>query len=211
MPGDDTRQLDWRVYSRTDRHYVKQYEAETNAHTVALVDISASMNYASQPDGVSKLDYARYLTACLLHFSRGQRDRVGLVTFDDRIRDYVPPSARNFDRTEVGAGVTEMVEAGRDLMGIDAGRNHGLGWGTVMLLKQAMERAGSTDPAAVMAQVLSGDSFEMPYGEYGFLQCGQADIRVGVVGFDADGRVMVADRGYAEADPAVVSREDLCQ
>ncbi|MEK9507374.1 DUF58 domain-containing protein [Gaopeijia maritima] len=98
VPGDDTRHLDWRLFARTDRHYVKQYEAETNANVVALVDVSASMNYASDPEAVTKLDYARYLAACLLHFSRGQRDRVGLVTFDDRIRDYVPASARNLDR-----------------------------------------------------------------------------------------------------------------
>ena len=118
---------------------------------------------------------------------------------------------RTFDRQGGDVGAIALAEASEDILGVAASRNHGLGWGTVMLLKQAMERAGSTDPAAVMAEVLSGDSFEMPYGEYGFLQCGQADIRVGVVGFDADGRVMVADRGYAEADPAVVSREDLCQ
>lgn len=98
VPGDDTRHLDWRLYARTDRHYVKQYEAETNANVVAIVDVSASMDYVSDPEGVSKLDYARYLAACLLHFSRKQRDRVGLITFDDKIRDYVPTSARNLDR-----------------------------------------------------------------------------------------------------------------
>ncbi|MDT8342688.1 MAG: DUF58 domain-containing protein [Longimicrobiales bacterium] len=95
VPGDDVRHLDWRLYARTDRHYVKQYEAETNADVVALVDVSASMGYGS--GAVSKLDYARFLAACLLHFSRGQRDRVGVVTFDDGIVDYVPPSARNLE------------------------------------------------------------------------------------------------------------------
>ena len=97
VPGDDTRHLDWRLFARTDRHYVKQYEAETNANVMALIDVSASMSYGSDPEGLTKLDYARFLTACLLHFSRGQRDRVGLATFDDDLRDYVPPSARNLD------------------------------------------------------------------------------------------------------------------
>jgi uncharacterized protein (DUF58 family) len=108
VPGDDVRHLDWRLYARSDRHYVKQYEAETNANVVALLDVSASMGYGSGE--VTKLDYARFLTACLLHFSRGQRDRVGLVTFDDGIADYVPPSARNLElalhvlaRTEAAA------------------------------------------------------------------------------------------------------------
>ncbi len=118
---------------------------------------------------------------------------------------------RSFDRQGGDAGAIALQGAAQDVLGLAASRNHGLGWGTVMLLKQAMERAGSTDPAAVMAQVLSGDTFEMPYGEYGFLQCGQADIRVGVAGFDDSGRLLVADRGYAEADPAVLSRDDLCE
>jgi uncharacterized protein (DUF58 family) len=96
VPGDDTRHLDWRLYARTDRHYVKQYEAETNANLMALVDVSASMNYGSHD--VSKLDYARYLTACLLYLSRRQRDRVGLGTFDRAFRDWVRPSARGLDR-----------------------------------------------------------------------------------------------------------------
>ena len=95
VPGDDTRHLDWRLYARTDRHYVKQYEAETNANVVALVDVSASMNYGSEQ--LTKLDYARYLAACLLYFSRQQRDRVGLVTFDRQIRTWVPPSAKNLE------------------------------------------------------------------------------------------------------------------
>lgn len=95
VPGDDTRHLDWRLYARTDRHYVKQYEAETNANVVALVDVSASMGYGSGE--VTKLDYARYLAACLLHFSRKQRDRVGLATFADGIVDFVRPSAKSLD------------------------------------------------------------------------------------------------------------------
>ncbi|MEQ9568992.1 MAG: DUF58 domain-containing protein [Longimicrobiales bacterium] len=110
VPGDDTRHLDWRLFARSDRHYVKQYEAETNANVMALIDVSASMSYRSDPEGVTKLDYARYLTACLLHFSRGQRDRVGLATFDDDIRDYVPTSARNLDRA---LHVLARAEAGR--------------------------------------------------------------------------------------------------
>jgi uncharacterized protein (DUF58 family) len=97
VPGDDTRHLDWRLYARTDRHYVKQYEAETNANVMALLDVSASMDFRSDAAGVTKLDYARFLTACLLHFSRGQRDRVGLATFDEEVVEWVPSSAKNLD------------------------------------------------------------------------------------------------------------------
>jgi len=95
MPGDDIRRIDWRLFGRTDRHYVKLFEAETNANFIVLLDVSRSMSFGSHP--VTKLDYARYLAACLTYFARRQRDRVGLVTFDDDVVEYVPASAKNLD------------------------------------------------------------------------------------------------------------------
>ena len=95
MPGDDIRRVDWRVYGRTDRFYVKEYEADTNANFSILFDISRSMDYTSHE--VSKLDYGRYMAACLAYFSRQQRDRVGMVSFDTDIVDYVPASAKHLD------------------------------------------------------------------------------------------------------------------
>jgi uncharacterized protein (DUF58 family) len=95
MPGDDIRWIDWRVFGRTDRFYVKQFEADTNANFSVILDVSRSMSYASGE--VSKLDYGRYLAACLTYFSRQQRDRVGMVTFDGDIVHYVPPSAKHLD------------------------------------------------------------------------------------------------------------------
>lgn len=94
-PGDDIRRIDWRVFGRTDRFYVKEYEADTNANFSILFDISRSMDYTSHE--VSKLNYGRYLAACLAYFSRQQRDRVGIVTFDTDIVDYVPASAKHLD------------------------------------------------------------------------------------------------------------------
>lgn len=94
-PGDDLRRVDWRVFARTDRFYVKQFEADSNANCVVALDISASMRFGST--GLSKLDYARYLAASLLYFSHRQRDRVGLVTFDTDVRAFVPPSAKHLD------------------------------------------------------------------------------------------------------------------
>ena len=93
MPGDDLRRVDWRLYGRTDRYYLKEFEADTNTTVGVLLDISRSMSYASS--GISKLDYGRYLAACLLYFSRNQRDRVAFATFDDAIVEVVPPSARH--------------------------------------------------------------------------------------------------------------------
>lgn len=95
MPGDDIRRIDWRLYARTDRHYIKLFEAETNANFLVLLDVSRSMSYGSHQ--VSKLDYARYLSACLSFFSHRQRDRVGLVSFDHEIVEYVPASMKHMD------------------------------------------------------------------------------------------------------------------
>jgi uncharacterized protein (DUF58 family) len=95
MPGDDIRRMDWRLFARTDRHYIKLFEAETNANFSVVLDVSASMSYGSHE--VTKLDYARYLSACLAYLSNRQRDRVGLVTFDHEIVEYLPPAMRPID------------------------------------------------------------------------------------------------------------------
>jgi uncharacterized protein (DUF58 family) len=95
VAGDDIRRVDWRIYARTDRYFVKQYEADTNANFAVLLDVSKSMGFAS--GGVSKLEYAKYLAACLGYLSYRQRDRVGITTFDEDIVAYVPPSAKHFN------------------------------------------------------------------------------------------------------------------
>jgi uncharacterized protein (DUF58 family) len=93
MPGDDIRRIDWRLYARTDRFYLKEFEADSNTDLVQLVDVSRSMRFTSHT--VTKLDYARYLSASLAHLARKQRDRVGLLMFDEDVVDFVPPSAKH--------------------------------------------------------------------------------------------------------------------
>jgi uncharacterized protein (DUF58 family) len=107
-PGDDLRRVDWRVFARTDRYYVKQFEADSNANIVVALDVSTSMRFGSS--GVTKLDYGRFLAASLLYFSHKQRDRVGLVTFDTEVVEFVPPSARHL---EFGLYALDRVSDGR--------------------------------------------------------------------------------------------------
>ena len=95
MPGDDIRRLDWRLFARSDRFHIKEFEADTNANFVAVTDLSASMDFGRR--GISKFDYARILAAVLAAFSRKQRDRVGLATFDREVETFVPPSAKNLE------------------------------------------------------------------------------------------------------------------
>ena len=108
MPGDDIRRIDWSLFARTDRHYIKLFEAETNANFAVLLDVSRSMSFGSH--SVTKLDYARYLAAALLFFSNRQRDRVGLVTFNHEIVEYVPSSMKHMDTV---LHVLDRAEAGR--------------------------------------------------------------------------------------------------
>ena len=95
VAGDDIRRVDWKLWARTDRYYVKQYEADTNTNFTILLDISRSMKFSS--GGVTKLDYGSFLGACLGYLATRQRDRVGIITFDQDIVTHVPPSAKHFD------------------------------------------------------------------------------------------------------------------
>jgi uncharacterized protein (DUF58 family) len=98
MPGDDIRRIDWRLFARSDRHYIKEFEADTNTNFMVLLDVSPSMRYrggAPEDGRVTKLQYACFLAAALSYFSSTQRDRVGLATFDRDLVDYVPCSAKH--------------------------------------------------------------------------------------------------------------------
>jgi uncharacterized protein (DUF58 family) len=109
IPGDDLSTIDWKVYARSDRHYVKKFEEETNLDCHVMLDVSASMDYGSR--GMTKYEYGQCVAASLGYLMNRQRDRVGLTAFDDRIVAMLPPSARSghlrtllitLDRLEIG-------------------------------------------------------------------------------------------------------------
>lgn len=92
-PGDDLRHVDWNLFARTERTYLKRYRGETNSQLTILLDASNSMQYTSQPG--SKLNYARYVAAALFYLAiHNQRDPAGLIVFDDEVRKFVRPSTR---------------------------------------------------------------------------------------------------------------------
>jgi uncharacterized protein (DUF58 family) len=97
VPGDDIRRVDWRLFARTDRFYIKEYEADSNSNFAVLLDVSKSMGFGS--DGMTKLDYGRMLAGCLTYLVHKQRDRVGLVAFDNDVVEFVPPSAKHMEVT----------------------------------------------------------------------------------------------------------------
>jgi uncharacterized protein (DUF58 family) len=111
QPGDDIRRIDWRVYGRTDRYYVKEYEADTNAAVTFALDASGSMDFGS--GAVTKFDYGRFLVASLAWLSQHQGDRVGLVTFAGDLLEVVPPSTRHLRLILHTLGRARAAGAGR--------------------------------------------------------------------------------------------------
>ena len=118
VPGDELRQIDWAVFGKTDRFYVKKFEAETNLACHLVVDTSASMAYPEpgQTDRMSKLDYAICLAAALGYLMIHQQDAVGLVRFDSRLRAYLPPSSKRVHLTRI-IGELAGVKPARDEAG----------------------------------------------------------------------------------------------
>lgn len=95
VPGDDIRTIDWKLFGKTDRLYIREYEEETNLRCTILLDSSGSMGYSgSRSNGSTKHDYAVRTAACLAYLMLQQQDSVGLVTFDKEVRSYIPPRAR---------------------------------------------------------------------------------------------------------------------
>ncbi|MEO7135273.1 MAG: DUF58 domain-containing protein [Vicinamibacterales bacterium] len=145
LPGDDLANLDWKVFARSDKHFIKKYEEETNLTCHLLLDVSRSMGYGSGE--ITKLQYASYLTGALAYLMHRQRDSFGLIEFDDSIAALLPASARAghlravllaLERIKMGTR-TNVAKPLRDLAA--AVRKRGM----VVLVSDLLD-----DPAAVL-------------------------------------------------------------
>jgi len=114
-PGDDLRRIDWKLYARSDRHYIKEYEEETNLVAYVLLDISESMRYASAE--LSKLEYGCYVAASLTYLMLRQRDSVGLVLFDDQVRRFIGDSSNPGHRRELIEALENIRPEGKTELG----------------------------------------------------------------------------------------------
>jgi len=149
VPGDDIKHLDWKVFAKSDRYYLKQFEEETNLACNILVDVSPSMDYKAEGARWTKLEYACRMAACLSYLMISQRDATGLMTFDNKIQEVLPargsPAHRQLilatlDNTKAGTGDTDL-----------AGPMHGLAEslkkrGMIVLLSDLLD-----DPVRVMS------------------------------------------------------------
>lgn len=111
-PGDDLRHVDWNLFARTERCYLKRYRGETNSQLTILLDASNSMKYSSHT--VSKMDYARFAAASLFYLAiHNQRDPAGLIVFDDEVRNYIRPSTRQGQLHRLLAGLEQAEPRAR--------------------------------------------------------------------------------------------------
>lgn len=173
LPGDDLATLDWKVFARSDKHFVKKYEEETNLTCHILIDVSRSMGYKSGE--VTKLQYASYLSGALAYLMHRQRDSFGLIAFDDSISALLPSSARAgqlravllaLERLELG-GATNVAKPLNDLA--SAVRKRGM----VVLISDLLDEPASvleglkhfryrgTD--VIVFQVLDPDELKFPF------------------------------------------------
>jgi uncharacterized protein (DUF58 family) len=149
-PGDEIKHIDWKVFGKTDRYYVKQFEEETNLACYLLLDASGSMGYKSTADekGLTKLQYASYMAACLSYLMMRQHDAVGLLTFDDKVRTVLPPRARQSHMKHI-LSTLDTIQPGGETSG--AGAMHDLAEGLkrrglIILISDLLD-----DPAAVLS------------------------------------------------------------
>ena len=91
VPGDDVKRIDWRAFAKSERYYIKQYEVSTNLRAHIVLDASGSMAYKGEHDTMSKFRYGQFIAACLSYLVLHQQDSAGLITFDNKVRDFIPP------------------------------------------------------------------------------------------------------------------------
>ena len=173
-PGDDLRRLDWRVYARSDRHYIKQYEEESNVRVTFVVDASASMNYRGSAI-LSKFDYAATLVVSLAMLLTRQQDPVGLVLFDEKANTVLPPNATPSQVLVMSGLLERCVPARRTELGgllrslTDQSRRRSLMilvsdlFTDLDLVYEGLNRLRFLGHEVLVMQVLDRDEMELPF------------------------------------------------
>ncbi|MBN1417697.1 MAG: DUF58 domain-containing protein [Planctomycetes bacterium] len=172
-PGDDVRHVDWKVFGRTDRFYVKQYEEETNLRATILLDTSESMQYGAGP--LPKLGYGQTIAAAIAFLILRQQDAAGLITFDSEIRRIVPPSSSQSHLAAIVEALEDVRPARRtDLAAVLRAVAAQIRWkGLLILISDMFDhldriRAGLSELRhhrhdVLLFHVLDGDELSFPF------------------------------------------------
>lgn len=187
VAGDEIRHLDWRVYGKTDRFYIREYEEETNLKATLLVDCSGSMAFegTSFPAGqaITKLEYARRLAACFAYLMLGQQDSVSLATIDERLREFVPGRSTANHLTTLSEVLVRMQAGGDgDLGGVLSNLTAKLGRrGLVVVisdfftdlaaLRDGLAQLRHRNHEVILFQIWDRDELEFPYDRWTRFDC----------------------------------------
>ncbi len=115
--GDDLKHIDWKVFGRTDKYYIKEYEQETNLELLLLIDASESMAFSSNPKGMTKYEYACTAAASIAHLALGQRDSVGLAIFDEHLTEFIKPSNHRLQWMTIADALSKGIGTGQSDLG----------------------------------------------------------------------------------------------
>jgi uncharacterized protein (DUF58 family) len=193
VPGDDIKRIDWRVYAKADRYYIKQYEVTTNLKAHLVVDASGSMRYQGAEDAMSKFRYAQFVAMCLSYLVLHQSDSVGLVTFDSKVREFIPARsasphlftiARTLDATTPGgeSGISGILH--------DVAERLGHRQMVVLIsdlfddtakLLQAFHHLRHKRHEVIVLQIMAEDELTFPFRKFSLfenLEAGEQKIRL---------------------------------
>jgi uncharacterized protein (DUF58 family) len=181
-PGDDIKRLDWRVYAKSERYYIKQYEVSTNLRAHLVLDASASMAYRGKSDPLTKFRYAQFVAACLSYLVLHQQDSAGLATFDTKIRNFIPPRStpaqlmrllRTLDETEP-AGESSIAPILHEVAERITRR------GMIIILSDFFDDAGALIEAlhhlrykrheVILMQVMANDEIQFPFRNWSLFE-----------------------------------------
>ena len=175
--GDEIRRLDWKVFGKTDRLYVREFEEETNLRATVLLDMSGSMGY-SREGGLTKFEYAIRLTACFAYLLLQQRDSIGLVTFDTKMRRHIPPRSSTAHLSVLLAELAKSKTGGESDPGqvfhnlVPRLKRRGLviimsdAFGDVKKLVSALAHFRSARHDVLFLHILDPDEVEFPFEQW---------------------------------------------
>lgn len=189
-PGDEIRHIDWRVYGRTDRYYVKRFEDETNLRAVFVVDCSGSMGYRGEKARESKLVYAAMIVAHLSYLLLRQQDAVGLIAAADGVRVFLPPRARSAHAIDVTRALEELTPEGPSSLEAGLSRVAELGYkrGMVYVLSdlfldlepsfRLLRHLRARRHTVALLHVLDPDELHFPFDQMAHFRAMESDARL---------------------------------
>ena len=189
-PGDPIKLVDWKLYGKTDKFFVKQYEEETSLEAWLLLDISRSMSYQGEQTRISKLQYASYLAAALAYLLLGQKDGAGLMLFDHRVRKLISPSSADRQLNIILHELKNLKE-GEESNFEEAARfaaSRIKKQGLVILFSDLLDRPERLEKTLkyflaqgnelIVFHVLTQEELQFPFRKFGFFEDAETEARI---------------------------------